>query len=294
MLLYEEFLRDLQFVRCYSSHTVSAYKQDINYYREFCKTKRPIQEIYSFLAEKKLSSRTQARIISCIRTYLKFLQSRGHSVKEIKHLKIPNVKNKLPKPIHLEEFKLLWKACEGDSKPVSIRNKLILSFLYGLGCRVSELVSMNVQNFNETERWISVVGKGDRQRLLPLTTELYKLLRVYLLQSRPFLSDKKSDCLFFNNRGQRPSRVDIWRWLKAWSLKAGFQEVKNPHSFRHGCATSLLDQGADLISIQKLLGHLSIQTTQIYTTVSSDGLKRAIDKHHPLSQITKGKLGDAV
>ena len=279
----------MQFARCCSSHTVSAYKQDLDYYREFCKTRRPVQEIYSFLTEKKLSPRTQARIISCIRTYLKFLQSRGHSAKDMKYLKLPNVKNKLPKPIQLEEFKLLWKVCEEKSKPASLRNKLILSFLYGLGCRVSELVAMNIQNFNETERWISVIGKGDKQRLLPLTTELYKLLRTYLIQSRPFLADKKKDCLFFNNRGSRPSRVDIWRWLKAWSLKAGFNEVKNPHSFRHGCATSLLDKGADLISIQKLLGHLSIQTTQIYTTVSSEGLKKAIDKHHPLSKTAKWK-----
>lgn len=284
MLLYEEFLRDLQFVRCCSSHTVSAYKRDLFYYREFCKTKGPVQEFYSFLTEKKLSSRSQARVISCVRTYLKFLQSRGHSAKDIKYLKAPNLKNKLPQPIQLEEFKLLWKACEGESKPVTLRNKMILSFLYGLGCRVSELTAMDIQNFNETERWISVIGKGNKQRLLPLTEELYKLLRAYFLQSRPFLTDKKHDSLFFNNRGNRPSRVDIWRWLKAWSLKAGFDEVKNPHSFRHGCATSLLDRGADLVSIQKLLGHLSIQTTQIYTTVSSEGLKKAVDKHHPLSQ----------
>lgn len=289
MLLYEEFIRELTFNRRCSIHTVSAYKRDLAYYKEFSQSQQPIQEFYSFLTEKDLSSRSQARILSCVRTYLKFLQSRGHSSIDIKYLTLPKLKNKLPKPLRLEEFQLLWTACEDKTPALSLRNKLILSFLYGLGCRVSELTAMDVQNFNQTESWISVIGKGDKQRLLPLTELLYKLLLIYLEQSRPLLSDQKSPCLFFNNRGRRPSRVDIWRWLKVWSLKAGFNEVKNPHSFRHGCATSLLDQGADLISIQKLLGHLSIQTTQIYTSVSSSRLKKAVDEFHPLSLPKKAK-----
>ena len=284
MLLYEDFLRELQFGRGYSTNTVSAYKRDLDYYRNFCKTNRPIQNFYYFLTKKKLSPRSQARVLSCIRTYLKFLQSRGHSSVEIKHLKLPRLKNKLPHPINLKEFSALWKACEENTASLNLRNKLVLAFLYGLGCRVSELVSLNLQGFNETEAWISVIGKGGTQRLLPLPKNLYDLLNVYLNHSRPLIGKKESPPLFFNNKGKRPSRVDIWRWLKAWSLKAGFDEVKNPHSFRHGCATGLLEKGADLRTIQKLLGHLSIQTTQIYTSVSSEKLKEAIDEFHPLSQ----------
>ena len=162
-----------------------------------------------------------------------------------------------------------------------------MSFLYALGCRVSELISLNIQDFNETEAWISVVGKGNKQRLLPLPTKLYQMLTVYLKKSRPHLGKKEKSCLIFNNKGNRPSRIDIWRWLKSWSLKAGFSKSKNPHSFRHGCATALLEGGADLRTIQKLLGHSNIQTTQIYTSVSSKKLKSAIQKHHPLSQLKK-------
>ena len=289
MLLYEEFLRELQFSCRYSVNTVAAYKRDLVYYEAFCKTDQPIQEFYHFLTKKTLSPRSQVRIVSCVRTYLKFLQNRGHSSVDIKYLKFPRLKHKLPKPIHLKEFEALWKACEEDRASLSLRNKLILAFLYGLGCRVSELISLDLQNFNEMEAWISVVGKGNKQRLLPLPKDLYKLLTVYLNKSRPFIGKNESSCLFFNNKGRRPSRVDIWRWLKAWSLKAGFDDVKNPHSFRHGCATGLLDKGADLRSIQQLLGHLSIQTTQIYTSVDSEKLKKAVDHFHPLSQVTKAR-----
>ena len=287
LILYEDFLRDLKFTCNYSKHTLSAYKRDLAYYKDFCKTRQPIQEFYYFLSQKKLSARSQARIISCVRTYFKFLQRRGHSSLEIKHLKLPKVKNKLPQAIHLKEFQALWEACVVDSSSLSLRNQLVLSFLYGLACRVSELVALNIQDFNETSAWISVMGKGNKQRLLPLPKNLYHLLIVYLNKSRPFIGKPESPALFFNNRGSRPSRVDIWRWLKIWSLKAGFNEVKNPHSFRHGCATGLLEKGADLRTIQKLLGHLNIQTTQIYTSVSSKKLQSAVDDFHPLSQIKK-------
>ena len=222
MFLYEDFLRELSFNRGYSTNTLSAYKRDLAYYKDFCKAGQSIQKFYYFLEKKKLSSRSQARIVSCVRTYLKFLQLRGHPAVDIKHLKLPKLKNKLPKLISLKEFKDLWKACEEDTASLALRNKLILSFLYGLGCRVSELVFLNLQDFNETEAWISVVGKGNKQRLLPLPKELYKLLILYLKESRVLIGRQGDPSLFFNNKGKRPSRVDIWRWLKAWSLKAGF------------------------------------------------------------------------
>ncbi|MCZ0932896.1 MAG: tyrosine-type recombinase/integrase [Oligoflexia bacterium] len=286
MILYEEFLRELQFGRNYSAHTISAYKRDLDRWKEFSKNKKKnIQEFYEFLDKKKLSARSQARVISCLRSYFQFLQRQGKRCVEIKHLSLPKIQHKLPQFISLKEFKALWKASREDSKHQSLRNELVLSFLYGLGCRVSELISLNIQDFNETEAWISVVGKGNKQRLLPLPEKLYQLLIVYLKNSRPFLGKTEKSCLIFNNRGHRPSRVDIWRWLKKWSLKAGFDKVKNPHSFRHGCATGLLEKGADLRTIQKLLGHSNIQTTQIYTSVNPKKLKSAIKKHHPLSQL---------
>ena len=284
MILYEEFLRDLQFGRNCSTHTISAYKRDLEYYKEFSKDKqKSIQDFYEFLDNKKLSPRSQARIISCLRSYFRFLQRQGKRAVEIKYLTLPKIQHKLPQYINLKDFQALWKASKEDSQNFSLRNELVLSFLYGLGCRVSELTALNIQDFNETEAWISVLGKGNKQRLLPLPKKLYQLLTVYLKNSRPYIGKQGDSSLIFNNRGRRPSRVDIWRWLKKWSLKAGFNSVKNPHSFRHGCATGLLERGADLRTIQSLLGPSNIQTTQIYTSVNSEKLKSTIKKHHPLS-----------
>ena len=286
MILLEAFLRDLQFGRSCSAHTISAYKRDLGYYKEFSKNKKQnIQEFYEFLDKKKLSARSQARIISCLRSYFRFLQRQGRRCVEIKYLSLPKVQHKIPHFISLKDFKALWKASKEDSEHLSLRNELVLSFLYGLGCRVSELINLNIQDFNETAAWISILGKGNKERLLPLPTKLHQLLIVYLKNSRPYFSQTEKACLIFNNKGNRPSRVDIWRWLKKWSLKAGFDTVKNPHSFRHGCATGLLERGADLRTIQKLLGHSNIQTTQIYTSVNPKKLKSAIKKHHPLSQL---------
>ncbi|MBC6415313.1 MAG: tyrosine-type recombinase/integrase [Bdellovibrionales bacterium] len=287
MLLYEEeFLSDLQFSKNYSYNTLSAYKRDLNYYKEFCNhSHKKIKEFYIFLDKKKLSIRTQARVISCLRSYFKFLQQKGETCFEMNHLKLPKPSHKLPKVLQIKDFQALWKVCEEKNVSMSLRNQLVLSFLYGLGCRVSELIALNVKDVNQMEAWISVLGKGNKQRHLPLSKNLSQFLGVYLEKSRPYLGNPEKNCLFFNNRGNRPSRIDIWRWLKNWSLKAGLNDIKNPHSFRHGCATELLDKGANLRSIQKLLGHSNLQTTQIYTSVSTKKLKSAVEKYHPLSKI---------
>ena len=287
-ILYQgEFLRDLQFNRRYSERTIDSYRRDLRLYSAFCAGRDSLEGFYEFLTERGLGARSQARAVSCVRSYMKFLQLRGFSAPDIKRLKLPRLKSKLPKPISLKEFEALLSAAKEENQIRRLRNQLVLSFLYGLGCRVSELAALNIQDFHraksQTESWISVTGKGNRQRLLPLSKELCRLLSAYLAEARPLGLNPSLPALFFNNRGNRPSRVDIWRWLKLWSQKAGFSEVKNPHSFRHGCATGLLENGADLRSIQKLLGHLSLQTTQIYTSVNSRRLKETVDRCHPLS-----------
>jgi integrase/recombinase XerD len=179
----------------------------------------------------------------------------------------------------------LLNASRLDDKYKSARNQITLLLLFGLGCRVSELISLNVKDYNETDSWLSVIGKGGKERLLPLTTHLAEELNSYLSNVRPQLKKTEIQSLLINDRGKRPSRVDIWRWLASWSKIAGFEEPISPHKFRHGCATALLDGGADLRSIQMLLGHSSIQTTQIYTSVSSKKLKEEYEKNHPLADL---------
>ena len=281
---FEDFLNDLQFNRNYSENTLLAYKRDLEIYKEFCRQNRSLQEFNRFLAKKGLSARSQKRVISCVRSYLKFLNVQGLKAKSFQQMQSSRIPHKLPKVLSLKEFQNLVRvAGEGDHR-LNLRNLLVLKFLYGLGCRVSELICMDVPDFNETESWVSVFGKGQKQRLLPLSKDLHQSLMLYLKEARPFLARPGEKSLFVNNRGNRPSRVDIWRWLKTWSMKAGFKEVKSPHSFRHGCATVLLEKGADLRSIQILLGHQNLQTTQIYTSVTSESLNQTIQTHHPLSE----------
>lgn len=279
-----DFFEDLQLIRGRSRNTVQAYRRDLELYDEF-KTKgyRDIAELYDFLKKKKLSQRSQARIVSSLRTYFKFLESKGRKIPELQKLRPPKVKSKLPQAITLSQFQRLYAACEVDSPYKTARNQITLLMLFGLGCRVTELIQLDLSDFNETESWLSVMGKGGKQRLIPLTDHLHRELKDYLEHIRPKLKKEATSAVLINDRGHRPSRVDIWRWLAAWSEKAGFDEPISPHKFRHGCATALLESGADLRTIQMLLGHSSIQTTQIYTSVTSHKIRDEIQVRHPLS-----------
>lgn len=287
--LHDNFFRDIQFNKRYSSNTITAYKRDLSIYSDFLKTKKPLLEFYNYLTDKNLSARSQCRIISSLRTYFKYLQRHGLKTPDISGLKLPKVNKRLPKITGLKDFETLLKISQNKNPSLTIRNHLVVSFLYGLGCRVSELIDLKTTDINETEFCITVTGKGSKQRLLPLSQPLYGLLMKYLKNARPLLEKSKNNYLVLNNKGKKSSRIDIWRWLKSWSEQAGFKETKNPHSFRHGFATGLLEKGADLRSIQKLLGHSSIETTQIYTSLKSTHLRESINKYHPLSQVSKFK-----
>lgn len=282
--LWIEFFDDLQHVRGRSLNTIMAYRRDLELFTEFKKTDAAISEFYTFMKKHDLSARSQARVISSLRTYFRFLETRGQKAPELVELRPPKVKVGLPKILSQEEFDQLFRAAETDDADKTARNRMTLLLLYGLGCRVSELISMDLSDYNETDRWVKILGKGSKERLVPLTEHLAENLNHYLREIRVhLLKADKTTSILINDRGHRPSRVDIWRWLAAWSDKAGFAEPVGPHRFRHACATALLESGADLRSIQILLGHASLQTTQIYTNVTTSNLVRTVDEHHPLS-----------
>jgi integrase/recombinase XerD len=300
--LWVEFFDDLQNVRGRSRNTVLAYRRDLELYHDYqaeralpaaapseAGSAAPLRHgdlpgFYSYMKRRKLSPRSQARVISSLRTYFKFCESRGLKIPELRELRPPKVKPGLPRALSEPEFQALYRSCEAAELAKTARNQITLLLLYGLGCRVSELIGLNLHDWHETDRWLSVLGKGNKERAVPLTEHLASELKAYLEQARPALAKDKT-AILINDRGHRPSRVDIWRWLASWSVKAGFPEPVSPHRFRHGCATALLEAGADLRSIQILLGHASIQTTQIYTTVATKSLAEAVDAHHPLSKI---------
>lgn len=282
--LWIEFFEDLQHVRGRSLNTVMAYRRDLELFNEFKKTEADLSDFYDFMKKHNLSARSQARVISSLRTYFRFCESRGQKAVEWSELRPPKVKVGLPKILSQEEFDQLFRAAESEDPAKTARNRMTLLLLYGLGCRVSELIALDLTDYNATDRWVKIVGKGGKERLVPLTEHLAENLTHYLREVRSsLLKGDKTAAILINDRGHRPSRVDIWRWLAAWSEKAGFAEPVGPHRFRHACATALLENGADLRSIQMLLGHASLQTTQIYTNVTTSNLVRTVDEHHPLS-----------
>lgn len=278
-----EFFDDLQNVRGRSANTVLAYRRDLELYDEFRATKKELGQFQEFMKKRKLSLRSQARVISSLRTYFRYLSKQGQDVPELRDLRPPRVKPHLPRPLNFDDFQKLYAACETDNVHRTARNQITLLLLFGLGCRVSELVALDLLDFHSSDGWLKVIGKGGKERLIPLSDKLLRELRDYLKEIRPKLAKPPTPSILVNDRGHRPSRVDIWRWLAAWSARAGFDEPVGPHQFRHGCATALLEGGADLRSIQMLLGHSSIQTTQIYTSITSNRLQQEIDQHHPLS-----------
>lgn len=283
--LWVDFFDELQNVRGRSLNTVMAYRRDLELFEEFQAAHSDIGRIYEFMKKRGLSPRSQARVISSIRTYFRFLESKGEKAEELRQLRQPKVKAKLPKALSEADFTRLFAAAVTENPYRTARNQLTLLLLFGLGCRVSELTQLNLQDFNEVDNWLVVTGKGNKQRILPLTARLIEEVKSYIVQVRPQIMREATPSLIVNDRGHRPSRVDIWRWLSAWSKKAGLDAPVSPHQIRHGCATALLESGADLRTIQVLLGHASIQTTQIYTAVSPSRLKLDVDQHHPLSRV---------
>lgn len=279
----EEFLTYLQLVENKSKHTLLSYKRDLGKFISYKKIKSA-KLFPEYLRGKGLSSRSTVRAVSAVRSYFRWMEHRGCSIHFQDHLKVSSQPYSLPLFVSYQEFESILKASFIERQPaLTCRNHLVLFFLFSLGCRVSELVSMETSDFIDTDESIVIKGKGSKQRILPVVDPLLSHLREYLTSVRPLLvKSYKTSSLILNDRGNRPSRVDLWRWVQKWSLKAGL-DGRHPHQFRHGCATELLDHGADLRSIQELLGHSSIETTKIYTKVSRRQMQNTIKKHHPLS-----------
>ena len=294
LLGIQQFLEHLEFSGAYSSNTVTAYRKDLSLYAQFLQIPSSKKlDFYEYMNCQKFTARTKARVISSLRSCLRFLEKRGFKEARalLKSLHAVPVKLSLPKLVSMTEFDQIYLAASVEDRHKSARNHLTLLLLFGLGCRISELIQLNLQDISELDRSLVVTGKRNKQRLLPLTDDLFHQIKNYIQNHRSFIEKESNMALLLNNKGKRPSRVDIWRWLAAWSKKAGLENIKGPHQFRHGFATGLLENGADLRSIQFLLGHSNIQTTQIYTSVRKKHLRKVILAHHPLSFVKRKASG---
>ena len=284
---YEYILLEKNF----SNKTVEAYIHDIKALEDFLKdknietaTSEDIQLFLIFLSKKDISVRSQARILSGIKSFYCYLLYEGVvSDDPTRLIDTPKIGRHLPEVLSIPEIDAIFQAID-LSEPEGHRNKAILEVLYGCGLRVSELVNLQLSQlrFHEDEQYLRVVGKGDKERLVPISKAAQKAIELYL-ETRNSLPIKKEaeNIVFLNKRGNKLSREMIFIIVKKLTQLAGIKKNVSPHTFRHSFATHLVKAGADLRAVQEMLGHESITTTEIYTHLDRKYLRSTFVRFHP-------------
>ncbi len=287
----------LKLEKSLSQNSVEAYIHDITMldtFLEINKMKIPpaelrLNNLQSFIAWINglgMSASSQARIISGIKAFFKYLVMENLIVNDPSQLlESPKLGRKLPDTLSVEDINNLIEAIDLSSKE-GTRNKAMLETLYSCGLRVSELVNLKLSNLHLEIGFVKVLGKGDKERLVPIGNVAIKLLRIYISEVRATqtIQQGNEDIVFLNNRGAKLSRVMIFTIIKRLAMKINLKKSISPHTFRHSFATHLIEGGADLRAVQEMLGHESITTTEIYTHLDRDFLRSAIIRFHPRSQ----------
>ncbi|MFW5754126.1 MAG: site-specific tyrosine recombinase XerD [Marinilabiliaceae bacterium] len=244
-----------------------------------------LKEMIEWVNSRGISPRTQARIISGIKSFYKYLLIEEKVDKDpTALLETPKVGRKLPEILSVEEIDTIINAVD-TKKPEGQRNKAILETLYSCGLRVSELIELKISNLFFESGFIKIEGKGSKERLVPISTKAIKEINLYLSEYRRNLRihPDHEDILFLNRRGKKLSRVMIFTIIKNITQRLGMEKNISPHTFRHSFATHLIDGGANLRAVQEMLGHESIITTEIYTHLDKEYLKNTIIQYHPRS-----------
>ena len=280
----ENYRNYLKYERAYSDNTVGAYMNDLNKYEEFLKKdilESDTEDLEKYLKYiKNLESTTVAHKITSIKSYFNYNIKRGIvSVNPADKVSRPKLTKHLPEYLTEEE---VGKLLDVEVKsPYDYRNKTILELLYSSGIRISELVNIKTPNFDSEECLIRIMGKGSKERIVPLGDYAVNIMNDYMNNYRPLINKKHTDYVFINNRGDKISRQFIFKVIKKEALKKGIKKGISPHTLRHTFATHLLKNGADLRIIQELLGHENISTTQIYTHVTNNKLKSDYETYFP-------------
>lgn len=280
----ENYRNYLKYERAYSDNTVGAYMNDLNKYEEFLKKdilESDTEDLEKYLKYiKNLESTTVAHKITSIKSYFNYNIKRGIvSVNPADKVSRPKLTKHLPEYLTEEE---VGKLLDVELKsPYDYRNKTILELLYSSGIRISELVNIKTPNYDSEECLIRIMGKGSKERIVPLGDYAVNIMNDYMNNYRPLINKKHTDYVFVNNRGDKISRQFIFKVIKKEALKKGIKKDISPHTLRHTFATHLLKNGADLRIIQELLGHENISTTQIYTHVTNNKLKSDYETYFP-------------
>jgi integrase/recombinase XerD len=288
---FKDFEDYLKFERNLSINTIKSYRSDLNKF-EFFLTKTGAKKLsfidpeivreFLYDESKRVNAKTQGRIISTLKTFFNFLVlEKLISDSPIENIDYPKIDSKIPLVLSTDEIdKIISSAF---SKKYGLRNQAIIEIIYSCGLRVSELTEMKISNIFFDESLIKILGKGNKERFIPLSSIAKKLLYNYIKYNRKKLSyDKQSvDIVFLNNRGKKLTRVMVYNIINDAALEAKINKKISPHTLRHSFATHLIENGADIISIQKMMGHENVVTTEKYLHVNKKHLVETVIKFHP-------------
>ncbi len=286
------FLQYLTVQRRLAANTVDSYGADIAFFIAFLKTRRitslekissrHVRKFFEYCFVKNISSRSNARRLAALRAFFDFLIRNGHlKDNPVTDIDPPKIGQSLPGALSVAEVEQMLKIPEQQT-PLILRNYTMLHLLYATGLRVSELVNLPVTGCNVSSGNVRIVGKGNKERMVPFNETAGALITDYLERGRPaLLKNKPSPSLFVSNRGKAMTRNRFWQIIRELALQGGITKKVSPHTLRHSFATHLLAGGADLRAVQMMLGHADIATTQIYTHVDTSRLKAMHQKFHP-------------
>ena len=286
------FIDHLSVEKGASPHTVAAYRNDLGQLLEFAGgaewagvSPRLLSDYVIALQERGYSNTTVARKIASVKSFFNFLLEEGE-VKEdpTENLSSPRTGRSLPKPLSEEDVqRLLEEPFKSDSSE-GLRDGAMMELLYASGLRVSEMINLNVRDVNVDEQYLRCMGKGSKERVVPLYDRVVNVVQHYVTNGRPEFLDpdnRNEPALFLNRHGDRLTRQGFWLILKSHAVNAGIVRTITPHTLRHSFATHLLAGGASLRNVQEFLGHASIATTQIYTHITSERIMEEYDRAHP-------------
>ena len=294
----ESFLDYLTVERGVSRHTLSAYASDLGQFADFVATRSgrtggvkaadpgDFAAFADDMEARGYSPSTRARKIAALKSLFRFLKDEGVvDSNPTEHVRTPRVGRALPKALSVEQVDRLLDATASDGSPEGLRDGAMLELLYACGLRVSELVGLDMRDVDLEQLTVRCIGKGSRERLIPLYEQAASAVTRYLEGGRPHLATAKSDnALFLSRRSSRITRQGFWLRLRRMAARAGIEARLTPHTLRHSFATHLLHGGASLRHVQELLGHSSIATTQIYTHLTSAHVRREYDRAHPRAE----------
>ena len=285
------FINYVQVERGLAPNSIAAYRRDLEKFAAFCQPRhlqppaverKHVVDFLGRLYQQGLDSHSVARQLVTLRNFFRFLLQEGAVRHDpVEHIESPRVWKRLPKYLTLEEVERLL-AVEKAEKPLGWRDRAMLEVLYATGLRVSELVSLKVSDLQLEAGLVRCLGKGSKERVVPLGKKAQAALEDYLRRGRPqLIARRPSPYLFVSRRGGRMTRQNFWHLLRQHARAAGVRAPLTPHVLRHSFATHLLERGADLRAVQLLLGHADISTTRIYTHVAQERLKQVYRAHHP-------------